>query len=105
MEIKKILIAFLFIGSFVYPVTHNNYSSKDSLNITSIYNNESDFNEGWEEGFCEGWKDEKGNYAICPITPLPPLPKIDESRNSWRDGYNRGFKYGICKARGGRCTK
>jgi len=105
MKTKKILIAFLFIGLFAYPITANNVTSEAPHSLTSVDNIFTKFNEGWEEGFCEGWKDEKGNYALCPLTPLAPLPKIDESSNSFRDGYNRGFKYGICKARNGRCSK
>lgn len=48
--------------------------------------------KGWEDGYCEGWKDVKGIYAICPVTPLCPLPEADKER--YRDAYNRGFKSG-----------
>ena len=55
----------------------------------------SEFDEGFEEGHCEGWKDVKGEMTICPISPIPPLPKINQSSDSWRDGYNTGFKRGM----------
>ncbi|WP_420378776.1 hypothetical protein [Gilvibacter sp.] len=64
----------------------------------------SDYEQGWADGYCEGWKDEKGQFAICPVTPICPVPKIECSKG-YRCGYNRGFKYGICKARGGDCEK
>ena len=64
--------------------------------ILSIDLNE-EFDEGWEVGWCEGWKDVKGQYAYCPYTPYPPYPKYGE--DGYRHGYNRGFKYGMCKAR------
>ena len=47
---------------------------------------------GWDDGYCEGWKDVKGVFAICPITPICPIPEINRER--YKDGYNRGFKTG-----------
>jgi hypothetical protein len=105
MRSKKNLIAFLFIGLFAYPITANNVPFETPHSLTSVDKIYTEFNDGWEEGFCEGWKDIKGNYSICPITPIAPIPRIGESSDSFRDGYNRGFKYGMCKARDGRCSK
>lgn len=51
-----------------------------------------DFCDGWEDGYCEGWKDIKGQYAICPITPICPIPEIGQ--DTYKGGYNRGFKAG-----------
>ena len=56
-----------------------------------------DFNEGFEDGYCEGWKDVKGVYAICPITPICPIPEI--GKDDFRGGYNRAFKAGMKAAR------
>jgi|TARA_B100000085_G_scaffold206580_1_gene190266 hypothetical protein len=47
---------------------------------------------GWDDGYCEGWKDVRGVFAICPITPICPIPEINRER--YKDGYNRGFKAG-----------
>lgn len=55
----------------------------------------SDYSDGWEDGFCEGYKDSKGQLSLCPITPLCPLPKL-ECQSGYKCGYNRGFKYGMC---------
>lgn len=57
----------------------------------------SDYCDGWSEGYCEGFKDVKGQYALCPLTPLCPLAELGKER--YRDGYNRGFKAGTRKAR------
>lgn len=58
-----------------------------------------DFCEGWEDGYCEGYKYVKGDYAICPITPICPMKRIGE--DSYRDGYNRGFIAGMRAAQRG----
>ena len=97
---KVVLVAFMTIGlvslmSFVG-------STSETVEISKKLN--SDYDDGWADGFCEGWKDVKGQYAICPVTPIAPIPKISCSEG-YKCGYNRGFKYGMCKARGGNCEK
>lgn len=54
----------------------------------------SEFSKGWDEGYCEGWKDVKGKNAICPISPIAPIPPIGCTNNSYKCGYNLGFKAG-----------
>lgn len=58
-----------------------------------------DYCNGWKEGFCDGYKDVKGQFAICPPPPVCPVPKIECNRG-YKCGYNRGFKYGRKKASG-----
>lgn len=58
----------------------------------------SSYCEGWEDGHCEGWKYVKGQFAICPITPICPIPEIDCS-SGYKCGYNRGFVRGMKDAR------
>ena len=53
----------------------------------------SDYCEGWGDGYCEGWKDVKGQFAICPITPICPI--AENGKNTYKGGYNRGFKAGF----------
>lgn len=62
------------------------------------------YEQGWEDGFCEGWKYVKGQWAVCPVTPIVPIPKID-CPEGYKCGYNRGFVYGKCKANYGDCKK
>ena len=58
-----------------------------------------EFDKGFEEGHCEGWKDVKGQYSICPVTPIAPIPTVSQSSDSYKDGYNTGFKRGMRDAR------
>ena len=48
--------------------------------------------EGWNLGYCEGWQYIKGDWAICPVTPICPIPRVYQ--NEYIDGYNRGFVKG-----------
>ena len=52
-----------------------------------------DFRQGWKDGYCEGWKDVKGQYAHCPYAPYPPYPPY--GKDHYRGGYNMGFKKGM----------
>ena len=58
------------------------------------YNEE--YLQGWEDGYCEGWKDVRGQFTTCPVTPIAPIPLV--GRDSYVDGYNRGFKQGYVDA-------
>ena len=81
IPIKKILlISFLFLSHY-------------GQNLPIMGNTtQSNYCEGWETGYCEGWRDVNGDWALCPITPLCPLEKLNQTR--YLDGYNRGFKKG-----------
>ena len=100
---KRIILSTAFTGLIVvltaFTISTGNTNSKKTESVIST-----DYDEGWEDGFCEGWKDVKGQNAICPITPIAPIPKIS-CGEGYRCGYNRGFKYGMCKAKGHDCTK
>lgn len=60
---------------------------------------ETEFEKGFAEGYCEGWKDVRGNVN-CPNAPNAPNPINGQSEDSWKDGYNTGFKRGMKDARG-----
>jgi len=92
---KIVLVAVMAIGTTFLM------SFKGSTNVKEVKEvvMQSDFDKGFEDGHCEGWKDVKGEYSICPIAPIPPIPKIGQSSNSYRDGYNTGFKAGMRAAR------
>lgn len=82
--IVTILSGFTVLTAFTTSNLKN--STKTEISIKS------DFCDGWEDGYCEGWKDVKGQYAICPITPICPIPEIGQ--DTYKGGYNRGFKAG-----------
>jgi len=88
--IATIISAFAVITAFTTSntasTTSNTASTKTNIALAS------DFCDGWEDGFCEGWRDVRGQLTLCPITPICPLPEIGQ--DSYRGGYNRGFKAG-----------
>jgi len=53
-----------------------------------------EFEKGFNVGFKQGYCYDKNVNCLSPLTPLPPLPSINESDNSFQDGYNRGFLVG-----------
>jgi len=52
----------------------------------------SDFEQGWEDGFCSGWKDVRGQFTVCPVTPVAPVPKV--GMDNYKGGFVEGFKRG-----------
>ena len=62
--------------------------------IKTEKNLETEFQKGFKDGHCEGWKDVKGMYANCPNTPNCPNP-LYTCLEGYRCGYNRGFKAGM----------
>ena len=68
-------------------------STMSNQNTETISKDGDEFNQGWEDGYCEGWKDVKGGYAHCPYPPYPPYPPY--GKDHYRGGYNMGFKKGM----------
>ena len=60
---------------------------------------ETNYQLGWKDGHCEGWKEEKGKNAYCPYAPYAPYPKYPKSSDSYKDGYNDGYRRGMSDAR------
>jgi hypothetical protein len=88
-KMKKVIFIVTVISAFAVLTAFS--TSKTNLPKSEIVAAD-DYCDGWEDGYCEGWKDIKGTYAICPITPICPIPELGKDR--YRDGYNRGFKAG-----------
>lgn len=55
------------------------------------YSQETNFSKGYQKGYREGYcyKDKLNCVGVIP--PLTPLSDISEGRDSYQDGYNRGF--------------
>jgi hypothetical protein len=66
------------------------------LSLNFVSKAQTSFDNGFKEGFKNGYCYSANSGFLCtpPLPPLPPLPQITESRNSYQDGYNRGFLYG-----------
>ena len=88
---KLVLVAVMAIGTTFLMSFTNSHNEKEVKTEVLM---QSDYEEGWEDGYCEGWKDVKGQMALCPLTPLCPLPKL-ECSEGYKCGYNRGFKAGM----------
>ena len=84
------ILFFLSLGLFI------SFTNKDAEPTPTEIVDDA-YNKGWSDGYCEGWKQIKGQYAICPISPLAPLPKI-ECSSGYKCGYNRGFRKGMYDA-------
>ena len=95
---KKLIFQIVIVFSFFLTSGFNSLNS-DSRIIEKKISVESKYEEGWKDGHCEGWKEEKGKNAYCPYAPYAPYPKYPKSSNSYRDGYNDGFLRGISDAR------
>ena len=96
---KKIFFIGSIIGAFfVLSSMQNNKIAKDNINTTKSLESESDYCDGWKDGYVEGWKDVKGQFALEPLVPLCPLAKL-ECNEGYRCGYNRGFKAGMKAAK------
>ena len=67
-----IIFAVIGLGLISTAFTLNNTLVRPIENTIS----QSEYCEGWEEGYCEGYKDIKGEFSICPITPLCPMPEL-----------------------------
>jgi hypothetical protein len=98
---KLLLIASLFLATFVVVsfTTSDNTSIKTDLKENTELSDKTEYQEGWDDGHCEGWKDVKGKNAYCPYPPYPPYPTYPKKSTSYRDGYNDGFKRGMRDAR------
>jgi len=53
---------------------------------------ENGFSTGFKEGYCYG---NQNVDCFTPTVPLTPLPSINERKDNFRDGYNRGFQLGL----------
>jgi hypothetical protein len=60
------------------------------------------FCKGWEHGHCSGWKSVKGEYAICPIAPICPIPPLECAYADYRCGFTLGVLAGAKAAKGER---
>ena len=94
-KMKKLLLIAAIVSGIIILTS---FKSND-LNLKEIVKEtfQSDYCDGWDDGYCEGWKDVKGQFTICPTTPICPIPEI--GKDTYKDGYNRGFKKGMGDAK------
>tara|TARA_R110002111_G_scaffold200066_1_gene265469 strand:- start:135 stop:719 length:585 start_codon:yes stop_codon:yes gene_type:complete len=56
---------------------------------------QTNFDNGFKKGYKNGYCQDQGTNCIEPNLPISPNPKIGESSDSYKDGYNRGFTMGL----------
>lgn len=66
------------------------------LNFTGNAQIKSNYERGFEIGFKEGYCYNRTTYdCFTPMTPLAPMPRINENKDNYTQGYNRGFQFGL----------
>lgn len=48
--------------------------------------------EGFDDGFCEGYRSVEGEYSVCPHASYPSYPDYD--KNNYKGGVSKGFREG-----------
>ena len=96
--IKKLLLVLLFVPFTCFAQELNDDTITKVVNIESAEVTATPYCDGWEEGYCEGYKDVKGEWALCPIIAICPMAEL--MKTEYKHGYHRGFKAGMKKAGG-----
>jgi len=73
------------------------FSQLTKINSYIVRPYTSDFDDGWKDGYCEGWKEIKGELAICPIAPIAPIPPV--GCDTYKCGFRKGVKAGMKAAK------
>lgn len=63
--------------------------------ITNLAYSQSNYSNGFQSGYKNGYCHNKGVGCVSPNPPIAPLPSVNESLNSFQDGYNQGFSVGL----------
>ncbi|MBU2950540.1 hypothetical protein KO493_07515 [Tamlana agarivorans] len=79
-----IAIGVTFLVTYTYNQSQQETATESKLLLT--------FKEGWRDGYCAGWKIEKGENADCPTAPEAPV--CDDCSNTYKLGFSKGFKAG-----------
>lgn len=79
MSTKKSLILFINLVCYYLAFTQSTPFAKG-------------FDKGFKEGYCYNHSTVD---CLTPLTPLTPLPRLNESQDSYSNGYNRGFQTGL----------
>lgn len=66
------------------------------ININVLAQLKSNYAKGFVSGFKEGYC-YNNKYVDCfyPMTPEAPLPRLNENKENYNQGYNRGFQFGL----------
>lgn len=59
----------------------------------SFIQTQTKFEQGFDKGYSAGYCYQEEN-CLSPSPPSAPTPNVNESNDSYQDGYNRGFTKG-----------
>lgn len=67
------------------------------LNFHLYSQNKSNYANGFEKGFKEGYCYNRPIGTVCfyPVVLYPPYPRLNENKEDFTQGYNRGFQCGL----------
>lgn len=66
------------------------------IQLSAFAQLKSNYSKGFEAGFKEGYcYNSKTVDCFYPITPEAPLPRLNEDRENYTQGYNRGFQFAL----------
>ncbi|HBR12679.1 MAG TPA: hypothetical protein DD740_10900 [Chryseobacterium sp.] len=65
------------------------------LFILELSSAQSKFDSGYSAGYSAGYCQDKELGCVSPVAPIAPVPNASENLDSYKDGYNRGFKAGF----------
>lgn len=71
------------------PVVAQTKTSEPHVLLAEAKIQTSDYSEGWNQGYKDGWCYGKGYGCYPAYPPYPPYPRYGE--DSYKDGYNRAF--------------
>ena len=95
----KKVSSIILLAVFSLTAMSFTYSFGSDIEIVESEIGKTEYQKGFADGHCEGWKDVKGKYAHCPYAPYPDYPAYPKTSDSYQDGYNDGFKRGMRDAR------
>jgi len=98
---KKLLLTItpLLIVFVAFGINSQKENTSTAIEYSISETLEQEYYKGFKDGWKEGWQDVKGKYSHAPAPPHPSAPGYPKSINSYKDGYNDGFKAGMKRAK------
>lgn len=105
MKAKVILCVFILVsitltisaqsnvGAVVFPPYNSNGNQQNTFYVPEQQQRQPSFQDGWEQGYKDGWCYGRGYGCIDPIVPICPIARIGE--DNYKGGYNRAFLQGL----------
>ena len=53
---------------------------------------QSNFEKGFDDGWCQAHKEDKGNFIMCNRIAIPMAPMPQVFKDGYKDGFSLGYK-------------